>query len=195
MADSDNQNRVKLRVLMNSCMSLASQACNIIRSLQREREASSGMGGERALCAQLKDPNDSRSYLTVADELAQAHIISGLRALDFGAGLSIVGEEDPTSEVSTSSHHLDQAGMPPDHTLEPGYQLPVELEELVLSEITIFVDPGNLAVVCRRQRGWVACQRFSSLKECKMEKEREENGERERERERERSRNLANGTN
>ena len=63
--------RVDLRELLSVCVCLASKAGQVIRDVQQDRETN----GRIAFNAQLKDPNDSRSYLTVADRRAQKVIL------------------------------------------------------------------------------------------------------------------------
>ena len=82
--------RVGLRDLLSASRGLVAEACDIIRSVQRERE-DAGAAGRQKIQAELKDPSDDRTYLTIADTRAQRHILAGLRAR-FGTALDIVGD-------------------------------------------------------------------------------------------------------
>ena len=77
---------VDLRQLLSGCVSLCRSAMAVIREVQREREAGA------ALEATMKDPTDSRTYLTKADTLSQRVIVEGLRAK--WPNVAVVGEEE-----------------------------------------------------------------------------------------------------
>jgi hypothetical protein len=86
-AEVAEDGRALLARLVCSCVSLAGLAGETIRAVQlgREREQARGGdggsdgGGGDALGESLKDPGDTRSYLTVADVRAQKVIVDGLR--------------------------------------------------------------------------------------------------------------------
>jgi len=81
----------------------------------------------------LKDASDPRTALTLADTRAQDIIWRGLRAA-FGTALVIVGEEDPPSdEVEVSALAEEE--------LPGGFVIPEDLQSLVFSDITVFIDP------------------------------------------------------
>ena len=84
-APSDDD-EVDLRQLLSGCVSLCRSAMTVIREVQREREAGA------ALEATMKDPTDSRTYLTKADTLSQRVIVEGLRAK--WPNVAVVGEEE-----------------------------------------------------------------------------------------------------
>ena len=85
--------------------------------------------------ATLKDKNDSRTYLTEADTAAQELIWNGLRAI-FGPKLSIVGKEDAVEEESNWKM-MEEIGT----EMLNGYDIPTDLENLVFSDVIVFVDP------------------------------------------------------
>ena len=85
-ASSSVDAEVDLRQLLSGCVSLCRSAMAVIREVQREREAGA------ALESTMKDPTDSRTYLTKADTLAQRVIVRGLRAK--WPQVAVVGEED-----------------------------------------------------------------------------------------------------
>jgi len=132
--------RIRLRDLLSLSVRLCDEACHIIRSVQLQRDNDGGSSD--TLQAELKDPADPRSYLTVADKRAQVHIVSGLRDR-FGTALDIVGEEDEAADevdadsapecaaaVAASAWHFDEA-----------YVIPADRDELVLADVCMFVDP------------------------------------------------------
>ena len=125
---SDN---LSLKTLMSTCYTLSSQACGIIRKVQAKRETE----GAGALNATLKDQNDSRTYLTEADTAAQELIWNGLRSV-YGPDLNIVGEEDSVDEEANWN-------MKDDIVTESlnDYHIPADIQQLVFSDIVVFVDP------------------------------------------------------
>ena len=123
--------RLKLQDLLSTCISLSSQACQVIRSVQGKREEQ----GAKALNATLKDENDSRTYLTEADTAAQELIWKGLRAA-FGPHFKIVGEEDVIEEeieIATKDNKIVEAVR--------DYNIPADLENLVFDDVVVFIDP------------------------------------------------------
>ena len=62
--------------LVNTCVKLAYQAGAVIRHVDQMRSGPDAKGND-LIGAKLKDPNDTRSYLTVADQLAQKVIVDG----------------------------------------------------------------------------------------------------------------------
>ncbi|KAA8492835.1 3'(2'),5'-bisphosphate nucleotidase 1 [Porphyridium purpureum] len=76
--------------VVRTCAYLAASAGAVIRDVQRRRDA----GDALALGATLKDANDTRSYLTVADLRAQRVIVQGLRERFPWMQHQIVAEED-----------------------------------------------------------------------------------------------------
>eukprot|EP00092_Neocalanus_flemingeri_P036354 GFUD01039577.1.p1 GENE.GFUD01039577.1~~GFUD01039577.1.p1 ORF type:complete len:793 (+),score=183.94 GFUD01039577.1:41-2380(+) len=123
---------LSLRTLLNTCYSLSSQACEIIRSVQARREEK----GATALNATLKDKNDSRTYLTEADTAAQELIWKGLRTV-FGSELNIVGEEDAIEEEENPENKEEIVYEEALH----GYNVPDDLQALVFSDVIVFIDP------------------------------------------------------
>ena len=97
---------VDLRQLLSGCVSLCRSAMAVIRAVQREREQGS------ALEATMKDPTDSRTYLTKADTMAQRVIVGGLRAE--WPHVAVVGEEE--EEVEGAGDTTAETGsLVPDH--------------------------------------------------------------------------------
>jgi 3'-phosphoadenosine 5'-phosphosulfate (PAPS) 3'-phosphatase len=122
---------VSLQKLLSTCYSLSSQACSIIRSVQARREKK----GATALKATLKDKNDSRTYLTEADTAAQELIWNGLRTV-FGSKLNIVGEEDAIEEEKNWTIKDETVA-----DVLNGYDIPIDLQNLVFSDVIVFIDP------------------------------------------------------
>ena len=85
-APTPDDDEVDLRQLLSGCVSLCRSAMAVIREVQREREA--GVTIEST----MKDPTDSRTYLTKADTLSQRVIVDGLRAK--WPNVAVVGEEE-----------------------------------------------------------------------------------------------------
>ena len=95
-APTPDDDEVDLRQLLSGCVSLCRSAMAVIREVQREREA--GV----ALESTMKDPTDSRTYLTKADTLSQRVIVGGLRAK--WPNVAVVGEEEESgAEVGEST--------------------------------------------------------------------------------------------
>jgi len=119
---------VDLKQLLSGCVSLCQSAMTVIREVQREREA--GI----ALESTMKDPTDSRTYLTKADTLAQRVIVDGLRAM--WPHVAVVGEEEDgeAGESSSSPAAIDTA-------LCNEMGVPEDLQRLVARDLCIFVDP------------------------------------------------------
>jgi 3'-phosphoadenosine 5'-phosphosulfate (PAPS) 3'-phosphatase len=133
-APDDAARRVRLRDLLSVCLRLCHGACAIIRDVQLARERA---GENAGLRAELKDPSDPRSYMTVADTRAQQHIMAGLRAR-FGEALEIVGEEE---EEDGEADACAGAGSEASRDLDPEYVFPTETEELILADLCVFIDP------------------------------------------------------
>jgi 3'-phosphoadenosine 5'-phosphosulfate (PAPS) 3'-phosphatase len=135
--------RVGLRDLLSASRGLVAEACDIIRSVQRERE-DAGAAGRQKIQAELKDPSDDRTYLTIADTRAQRHILAGLRAR-FGTALDIVGEEEEAAaaegEGACAPGPARAADSAAGTELDPSYIIPPECAELLLQDVTVFVDP------------------------------------------------------
>ena len=139
-AGAGNQ-RVGLCDLLSASRGLVAEACDIIRSVQRERE-DAGAAGRQKIQAELKDPSDDRTYLTIADTRAQRHILAGLRAR-FGTALDIVGEEEEEApeEAACAPGPARAAESAVGTELDPSYIIPPECAELLLQDVTVFVDP------------------------------------------------------
>mmetsp|Transcript_64074 Transcript_64074/g.71761 ORF Transcript_64074/g.71761 Transcript_64074/m.71761 type:complete len:273 (+) Transcript_64074:87-905(+) len=97
--NEDNPKLIDLRQLLSACISLSNAACAIIRNVQQSREHNNddddnnnNNDNSKSFVAILKDPTDTRSYLTVADQRAQQVIVDGL--LGEWPELSIVAEEE-----------------------------------------------------------------------------------------------------
>jgi 3'-phosphoadenosine 5'-phosphosulfate (PAPS) 3'-phosphatase len=125
---------LQLQDLLTECYRLCQQACGIIRHVQLQREK--GAGSHAGLQAELKDPLDPRSYMTVADTRAQRHIVAGLRAR-FGEMLDIVGEEEDHEDPAQAICGVSEAC----NELDPTYSIPKELQELVFGDVCVFIDP------------------------------------------------------
>ena len=125
---------IQLQDLLAECHRLCQQACGIIRHVQLQREQ--GAGSHAELQAELKDPLDPRSYMTVADTRAQRHIVAGLRAR-FGEMLDIVGEEEDQEDPAQAICGVSEAC----NELDPTYSIPPELQELVFGDVCVFIDP------------------------------------------------------
>ncbi len=143
-AGAEAQRVIALRDLLSTSRGLVAEACDIIRSVQRERE-DSGVAGRQKIQAELKDPSDDRTYLTIADTRAQRHILAGLRAR-FGTALDIVGEEEEGSsaeegEGACAPGPARAADSATGAELDPSYIIPPECAELLLQDVTVFVDP------------------------------------------------------
>lgn len=115
--------------LLSTCIDACQRGCEEIRSVQKEQ-------GQGDLQFELKDDQDPRSCLTLADEAAQMAIVGALRDT-WGESLHIVGEEDENDQL------LQQfAGkkLPPlnKELLDDDIG---ETAELDPEDITIFVDP------------------------------------------------------
>jgi len=102
MMNLNGKETLRLDALLDACISLACEACGVIRDIQQRRES---VGGDFE--ATLKNPTDSSSYLTEADVAAQKTIVTGLR-MRF-PNLDIVGEED---EEVGGAPATAPAGMP-----------------------------------------------------------------------------------
>ena len=140
-AGAGNQ-RVGLCDLLSASRGLVAEACDIIRSVQRERE-DAGAAGRQKIQAELKDPSDDRTYLTIADTRAQRHSLAGLRAR-FGTALDIVGEEEAAAaegEGACAPGPARAADSAAGTELDPSYIIPPECAELLLQDVTVFVDP------------------------------------------------------
>ena len=135
---SNSRRSIPLQDLLTECFELVTQACNIIREVQLERDRNDdGV----FLQTELKDPADPRSYLTVADKRAQHHIVIGLRER-FGVSLDIVGEEDDDIK-DVSLRHSQSGGASGTQVcgLNSTYIFPDAYKNLDLADVCVFVDP------------------------------------------------------
>eukprot|EP01051_Picozoa_sp_SAG22_P009567 SAG22_NODE_805_length_7096_cov_28.481206_7_plen_343_part_00 len=162
----EGDGRVLLFRLLRSCVSLAQLAGETIRGVQRGREAATQPAAgpspspcqcpADALSASLKDPTDTRSYLTIADVRAQKVIVDGLR--QSFPGLALVGEEDEAEldgSGSAAAALADSAQWWPgsgDQRSGSGWdgvcaagasasELPAVFSALTLAELVVFIDP------------------------------------------------------
>ena len=131
----ETHRRLRLHDLLSVCRRLCQQACGIIRDVQSEREGT--QGSHASLRAELKDPLDPRSYMTVADTRAQQHIVAGLRAT-FGETLDIVGEEEDQDGTDAATAVFCASDSP---DIGSGYIVPLELQELEYHDVCVFIDP------------------------------------------------------
>jgi len=132
-----SEQKILLRNLIDCCHRLSIEACATIRDVEAERE----MVGAEALDASLKDATDSRTYLTKADTKAQEIIWKGLRQ-KYGVQLTIVGEEDPKDyEVEGADISCDSSSAAIELDALKNYHIPAELQELLLSDVVVFIDP------------------------------------------------------
>ena len=97
---SDGGGRALLAELVRLCSQLAHAAGRVIREVQALREdgtTATAIASATAtlLGATLKDPTDSRTYLTLADVRAQSFIVGRLR--ERYPHINVVGEEDDDS--------------------------------------------------------------------------------------------------
>ena len=120
---------------------------------REEAEAAAGdgcaAGSEEALGASLKDPGDTRTYLTTADVRAQAVIVDGLRRAF--PGVVLVGEEDEGEEGAAALAERAAWWPAGGQELQGGCgvcgvsvvseELPDEYRALRLSELVVFIDP------------------------------------------------------
>ena len=129
--------------LVQHCAVLANLAGATIRAVQREREEA----GEASLGASLKNPEDPRSFLTIADLRAQKVIVEGLRR-EF-PGIVLVGEEDD-NDNSAGAALCDDATWWPETGDAAGRagqpapssaNLPTEYVALALEDLVVFIDP------------------------------------------------------
>lgn len=133
----DESKNVRLELLLRACVKLAKLACGVIRDVQCQREEQGGK-----LHAELKDPEDPRTYLTVADRRAQRVILAGLRS-EF-PNLDIVGEEDEAEDGKDGEDGDDVAksvGEALSMELPGEYVIPGDCASLVLADLCVFVDP------------------------------------------------------
>ncbi len=123
-----------IRELLSVCVSLSGAACSVIRSVQRHRENSG------VLNAELKDPRDSRSYLTNADVGAQRVILSGLRRE--WPNLKIVAEEEEdTHEENKIYENNDTAELSVSKSLCRDLKISDALKNLPMNDVCLFIDP------------------------------------------------------
>lgn len=135
--------------LLKRCVELAREAGNVIRSVQADREAG------KPLDASLKDADDPRTYLTVADQRAQQVVVNGLRDT-FGPNLQIIGEEDEddikkisskgsgsssTKLESQATQEKLQAGKDLELQLPPVGTTDLDMFPADFEEVCVFVDP------------------------------------------------------
>lgn len=122
---------VKLNELLSTCIDACSLGCQEIRSVQAKRKESGSLSK-----LEFKDPLDCKSALTEADGAAQKAIVDSLRK-EWGASLTIVGEEDDDDETSAANEddlndtqplRRDLSSLKTDMTVN-------------LADVTIFVDP------------------------------------------------------
>jgi len=124
-----------LEDVVSVCGFLAAQAGEVIRAVHRRRED----GGY--IATQMKDPNDSRTYLTVADQRAQHVIISGIRRK--WPNIMIVGEEDEEDCQVGLKDWQDQ----PQVSLVDSCEriviqdIPQEYLDVKVEDLCLFVDP------------------------------------------------------
>ena len=85
---------IDLHSLLGACVEACALGCEEVRKWEKERQA------KQETKAELKDPNDVRSYVTQADLASQAAIVEALHAK--WPGLFIVGEEDGAVAVPLS---------------------------------------------------------------------------------------------
>ena len=110
------------------CASLAAEATEIIRQVQSQREKKLDIG----TC--LKDPNDSRSYLTHADILAQQCIVHGL--LNRFPTISIIAEEDQSNIIQEYVHQPSEPVKKFDV-----HGMPQEYDAIETEDLCVFIDP------------------------------------------------------
>ena len=99
--------------------------------MQRDREN----GGD--LDAQMKNPRDSRSYLTVADGQAQRVILNGLRRE--WPDLLIVAEEDEDAAADTAADGNVEMDVSKSRCSD--LEVSADLQSLTLADVCLFVDP------------------------------------------------------
>ena len=133
--------------LLSTCVDACQKGCIEIRKVQAAREEQEGSSSDDDNIVDasvvLKDGNDPRSALTVADRMAQKMIVGSLRS-HWGNDLCIVGEEDDDAELANEIRMLIQedAFDKLDTTLFDDDGLDEEsTPDIDPSEITIFVDP------------------------------------------------------
>ena len=119
---------VDLAELLAICVTLARRACGVLQAVQKQRDH------DGTLAAELKDPNDTRTYVTIADLQAQALIISGLRSR-YGTSLAVIGKEASTeAQVSTELGLIEPLDI--DLVLPPQWMIPV-----AVGDLCVFVHP------------------------------------------------------
>ena len=120
-----------LRALLSGCVDACLLGCKEVRNWEQRRQTQAEDTG-----AQLKDPEDIRSYVTQADLASQAVIVRAL--LSEWPGLRIVGEED-------GPEPLDKCPKPANTTASVIRSKLVGLGEeevlVPLAEVTVLVDP------------------------------------------------------
>ena len=133
-ADPSPGDAVDLRQLLSGCVSLCRSAMAVVREVQREREAGA------ALEATMKDPTDSRTYLTKADTRAQRVIVEGLRAKF--PQVAVVGEEEEEEGEEAAAGIVERAAPVVDTGLCDDMGVPEELRRpLAAPDLCVFVDP------------------------------------------------------
>mmetsp|Transcript_3013 Transcript_3013/g.8499 ORF Transcript_3013/g.8499 Transcript_3013/m.8499 type:complete len:398 (-) Transcript_3013:350-1543(-) len=134
--------------LLSTCVDACQRGCHEIRKVQTAREQAlrdsdnsnddSKNEEEDNLQVQLKDPNDPRSALTLADQAAHQAIVTSLRQ-EWGNQLNIVSEEDnDDGETTTTKNDND---MPPLNRHLFDDDMGEETAALDAQDVTIFIDP------------------------------------------------------
>ncbi|GBG30930.1 Inositol monophosphatase 3 [Hondaea fermentalgiana] len=134
----EDEGRAALEALVKRCVALAKDAGAVVRKVQAGREQ-----GE-TLDASLKDPEDPRTYLTVADQRAQKVIVDGLRA-SFPQ-IEIIGEEDEDEAEDKADSSASSATLDATSTLNKDSEIDLEIPPRGKSEFDAF--PADFAEVC-----------------------------------------------
>lgn len=134
--------KIDIHELLSACVSLSHAACGVIRDVQRSREKGESIG------AAMKDPTDSKSYLTVADKRAQQLIVDAL--LEEWPGLPIVAEEDERDEGWEIPDRFRNCLVKDLDRFAAGGKegeevkclpVPEDLQDLSIQDVCVFVDP------------------------------------------------------
>ena len=120
-----------LESLIVTCLQAVAASNEEIRQIQRR--------GPAAYQTSLKDDADPRTCLTIADQTAQATILSFLRARF--PNLTIVAEEEEQEEASPARAISSDGAKSSDHLAAFAKDLPAEYADVTAEAVTVYVDP------------------------------------------------------